>query len=608
MNILADLDLKKQFGRNKILSTFSSYLPTSIKDIFHWCEFIVSNVPIAAAGIKKLSEVPVTNFKYYVHDDFNETNKTIATSWKSILEDKLGLKSTMLEISYNLRVYGNVFVSVYKPHIRLVQCSVCGTISEITTKRDIKVALAPAAAFKPARGKKRSSADESANLQIDKHSGKIVIARCMCNKCKQVTPHLIKDKPDNDPSRANIILWNPHAIDIEHNRITGTSRYYYTPEQIVIDGVKSGSMVYLETLPLELIETVLSNKKFVIDNSKIYHGKKNKLAGVTTVWGIPDLVSAIPVVLTYLIYNKANEKIASDYLVPLRTVFPANSTGAGDVYNYVSGTEYADKLAEIINRWKIDSSSVQITPFPVGTQQILGDGKMLNLDSELQNKEIAIANTLGVPIEFIKGGLSYSAQGPSLRLLENQLAKHKYDLDRIIDFIVQEIASFTKKDPVKVELLPFKIIDDLQEKAAIIQLATQGGGIISTGTLLELFNMDANTERKRNIEEQKAMVKEQLELQRYQQQVQTSLEEKARAEEALSRSSFNQLNQQALMQEAETYVEQLLQLDEGERKSRLDELAKTNYILYATVKALMEMKTRKAIYMAGKQALKGGEQ
>jgi len=248
---------------------------------------------------------------------------------------------------------------------------------------------------------------------------------------------------------------------------------------------------------------------------------------------------------------------------------------------------------------------VQVLPFPIGVQQVLGDGKMLNLDSELSNKEVNIANALGVPVEFIKGGLSYSSQGPALRLLENQMAKNQYDLNRIIKFIIDEVATLVNKKPIQVTLLPFKIIDDLQEKATIVQLASQGGGMISTGTLLELFNMDANAERRRAAEEQKEQIKEQLDIQHYQQEVQQNIQEKARQENIMNQSSFNSLNTQALMQEAQAQAQQLAQLSDGERKSALDEMAKTNYIMYSTVKALLEMNQRREIYQAGKQAVDG---
>jgi hypothetical protein len=262
----------------------------------------------------------------------------------------------------------------------------------------------------------------------------------------------------------------------------------------------------------------------------------------------------------------------------------------------------------MLNKWKLDPSAVQVTPFPVGTETILGDGKLLSLNQEIEQLEGNIANSLGIPIEFIKGGLSYTAQGSSLRLLENQLARLSSNLEDVLDFVVRKVSSILDKEPIKISLVPFKIIDDLAEKSAIIQLAMSGPDKISAGTLFELFNLDSVTEQKRIENEQKEQIKQQLEMQNYQQEVASNIEERAKSAAQMSNNQFSNINQQALMQEAQGYVDQLMQMDDGARKSQLDEMSKTNYILYSTVKALLEMSQGKQIYQAGKEAMQGGDQ
>jgi len=598
-----ELNLRGMFKQNPILSSFSSYIPTNIKDIFKWSEFIVTNIPIAAAGIKKISEVPVTNFRYNTDGDFQETNQNSFSSWKTVVENDLNLKEVLLDISYNIEVYGNCFVSLYIPFVRMLRCEKCGKISPISSFSKIKLSTKKDFNEEDEINDNESesdSADYTYKLNFKKNKKTKIKFMCRCDRCNETKEHLVKDIIKKESiNEMNVIIWNPHKIEIEYNPISNTKNYYYSPEEVLVNGIKKNEKFFLESTPIELIESVMLNKKFKFSQGKIYHAKKNSLVGVNSAWGVPRLVSAIPSVLSYLIYNKANEKIAMDYLVPLRTVFPTDQSG--DMFNFMSGSSLASKLTKMVNKWKLDPSGIQVLPFPVGTQQILGDGKMLNLEGELQQKEVAIASALGVPIEFIKGGLSYTSQGPSLRLLENQLMKIKYDLDNIIDFIVKQVAFVLEKEYISISLLPFKIIDDLQEKATIVQLATQGAGMISQSTLMEMFNVDSYTEKQRIVEEQKQNVKQQVELQNFQQEYQTSLEQKAKQEQVMNQSSFEKLNQQALMQEAQQYVSQLSQMDEGSRKSQLDQMSKTNYILYGVVSSLLEMQQRKQMYQAGKQ-------
>jgi hypothetical protein len=51
-----------------------------------------------------------------------------------------------------------------------------------------------------------------------------------------------------------------------------------------------------------------------------------------------------------------------------------------------------------------------------------------------------------------------------------------------------------------------------------------------------------------------------------------------------------------------------MQMDEGSRRSQLDEMAKTNYIMYGVVKAIIEMQKNKMGYEMQKQVESGGEQ
>lgn len=432
---------------------------------------------------------------------------------------------------------------------------------------------------------------------------------CFCDDCKQVTAHMAVDYPSKNRDDINIVLWNPNDIDIAANPISGEEEFYYKIPEKNKRAIKKSDKLFLSSIPIPMIEAALSGNYFKFAKGSIYHSKRETISGVTTSWGLPALTSAIPAFLTLMILRKANEKIASDYMVPLRTIYPAQQqSGGSEMYNFMGGTDFVGKINSMLTKWKMDPSAVQVTPFPVGVENILGDGKLLSLNQEIDQLEGNIANSLGIPIEFIKGGLSYTAQGSSLRLLENQLERLSANLEDVMDFIVKKVSVILEKEPIKIKMIPFKIVDDLAEKAAIIQLATSGQNKISAGTLFELFNLDAMTESKRIENEEKSNIKQQLELQNYQQEVNSDIEQRAKSAAQMENSSFENINQQALMQEAQMYVDQMRQMDSGSRKSQLDEISKQNYILYSTVKSLLDMQENKDIYAAGKQAINGQDQ
>lgn len=586
-------------------------------------EFIVHNNPIASAGIKKLSETPVTSFKYLAADDPNEGSISENDSWKSVLEDSLNMKANLLNVSYNTLLYGNCFVSVYSPIIRFLRCDICNEEIQLRHSKKLKVFISK---------KDDAGFGEHSEFEDDGDFSKQDISTptkditekykklntkktpvhfsCHCNSCKKITSHAARDMRIKSKDDMNLIVWDPNSIKLVDNQITGASEFYYEIPGNVYQTVKDNDPFTLSTMPIGMIEAAITKKLFKFSEGHIYHSKRETISGVSTSWGMPALSSAIPAFLTLMILRKANEKIASDYMVPLRTIFPMNQASGSDMYNFMGGSDFVGKINTMLDKWKLDPSAVQTTPFPIGTETILGDGKLLSLNQEIDQLESNIANSLGIPIEFIKGGLSYSSQGSSLRLLENQLARLSSNLEDVLGFVVDRVSLTLDKEPIKVKMVPFKIVDDLQEKAAIVQLAASGQGMISTSTMLEMFNMDAASENKRMLAEQKTGVKNNIDLQNYQQEVATSIEERAKNAAQMNNSNFQTLNQQSLMAEAQQYVDQLMQMDDGSRKSALDEMSKTNYILYGVVRALLEMNKGKQDYANQQEgeAAAGGEE
>ena len=615
--VFNDFDLRRRYRKHPLLSQFSSSLPSNIKELFEWMEFIVHNNPIASAGIKKLSETPVTSFKYLAIGDQNESSNTVDDSWKSILEDSLNLKSKLLSISYNTLLYGNCFVSVYTPIVRLLRCVECGETVQIKNAKKTKVSVRKSEKSGKGFSSYASYYSESDDVKDQSTFGKDVTDKykkldnkrtpvkftCECETCRRITEHSVRDIKFKSKEDINIITWNQNLIKIVSNPISGQNQYYYQIPEDINKGVRSSDPFILSSMPLGMIEASLQKKIFKFADGHIYHSRRETINGISTAWGMPSLSSAIPPFLTLMILRKANEKIASDYMVPLRIMFPSQTqSGAGDMYNFMGGSDFVGKINSMLEKWKLDPSAVQTAPFAIGTETVLGDGKLLSLNAEIDQLESNIANSLGIPIEFIKGGLSYTSQGSSLRLLENQLARLSANLEDVIQFIIGRVALSLDKEPIKVKMVPFKIVDDLQEKAAIMQLASSGQGFISTSSMLEMFNMDSGTEQKKMVADQKTQAKSQLELQAYQQDIATSIEERAKAKEQMNTSTFQSLNQQSLMQEAQQYVEQLMQMDDGQRKSQLDEMSKTNYVMYGVVKALLEMQQNKAGYQAAQEA------
>jgi len=99
-----------------------------------------------------------------------------------------------------------------------------------------------------------------------------------------------------------------------------------------------------------------------------------------------------------------------------------------------------------------------------------------------------LMNGLGVPLEFIKGGMSYAGTNVSMRMLENQflgfILRHK----QMANWTMKHVAKFMDWPEASIRFKPFRMADDIQRKAYLFQL--NQAQKISDSTLLADTDLD----------------------------------------------------------------------------------------------------------------------
>ena len=580
---------------NNLSSVYADILPNDIKEVIQWSEFIVANVPLVASALEKMSSVSITSFQYMT-PDLTEMASGDATSWKNILEDELEIAENLKEIGFNFLLNGNVFISLFFPIHRTATCMHCKselTQVNFTNDSNLKPYLIDDIQFADNDTKGKKTKRQS--------SKKKLVFKGTCPKCAVSTAFELKDIKIKDISGINVISWPINSINIVNDSITGRSTYYYKMPASEKRMITDGFLDMLFHQPLDIIESAVRNTAVQFDNGKVLHLRRKKMSGTNSGWGMPILTSSIPEMISLLLLRKSQERILSDMIFPLRGLTPRATGSDGQaIYNFMSGSDLANKVESIIRNHKNDPTSVKYFPIPLDSVNALGEGKSLNLAEEIDQLSSTIMTSIGVPIEFVKGGLGYTAAGASIRVLENQLMGLTGSLEKVTNFVVKNVANYIEKQNIHVKLTPFRIMDDLAEKQLLFQLYQNQK--ISDNTMASMFKLDSSSERNKMEAEQKDNIKETNSIQAFQQEQAQNLEEKAKTEAMLANSSTEQINQQAIMQEADNMVAQLEQMQQGERKSQLDRLQKENWLLYAATKERMEFNEQKDKTQAVQQA------
>ena len=418
---------------NPYLNYTQRFTPKRLKDLFLWCEYLFYNSPHIYAALRKFGEYPITTVTY------DTTNNALKRNHKYLLEKVLKVRELLIQGTLDKYVYGNGFISMYQPFLRYLKCTSCyvnTAIKSIDYKFDIK------------------------NLTFT--------YTCPgCNKKVTVGRDNVIDRKQMLSKRVNFIRWDPKLMDIDHNPITNESVYYYTIPPDLIRKVRNGHKTLIDTLPLGFLDAIRLRKQFRFVQNAIYHLKVGGPAGINPHWGLPPLLAVLSKFHYTEILRKANEAIALDHMVPFRVLHPAQSSNSGDPIVHMSLTKWADTMQAQLKAWRRDNLHMMFSPVPLGATQVGGQGRALLTLGEVQEAEKNIVAALGIPMEFLYGGLTGAGMETTLRLIENQLETHINDLLDFLQWIDDSSAKFLGWERIDVGMTKFRMVDDQVAKQEI---------------------------------------------------------------------------------------------------------------------------------------------
>jgi hypothetical protein len=305
---------------------------------------------------------------------------------------------------------------------------------------------------------------------------------------------------------------------------------------------------------------------------------------------LPPLISTLQLFHYSAILRKANEAIALDHLVPYRILHPAQASGNADPVVQISLSKWKDEMSTHLKQFRRDPLHIMYAPIPIGMVQLGGQGRALLTLGEVQEAEKNIVAALGIPIEFLYGGLTNSGMEATLRLIENQLETHVNDLLDLLQWADDKCAQFLGWEKIEVGMTKFRMVDDHDKQNSIMQLWLQGkqGGapIISDQTIATMFDIDLKQEEENIKQEQLDAVrmqqKMQIEIRKLQDNMATRIQMEAQ------QGGPQAYNQQQIIAQADQLVQQLLNLDPGTRRSQLHQLQVEDLVMYAVVVQRLE--------------------
>lgn len=456
---------------NPFFDLANNYIPSDIKTLFKFCRSYYYTNSFLRNVVTKLTEYPITEILY---------DQPIDSEWKPRLDDilhkQLKIKSFMVELGLDYFTYGNAFITASMKPKRFLKCGSCGHEEPIN----------------------------NVNYKLKKYS-----FYGNCKKCGMPDAPM-RPIDDEIKSFKNFRLhrWSPENIEIEYNSITGSTRYYYTVPNRIKKQINAGNRTVLQDIPTVFLDSIRENKKIELSSENLFHFKYPTLAEEDMGWGKPLILPALKDIYYLQTLKRGNEAIANEHIVPKKAIFPANTTTL-DPYTQMNLGKWRTQIESQIEIWKKDPNHIGVFPIPIGYQELGGNARMLLLTPELKFIEENIINSLGVPLEFVKGGASWTGSSVSLRIVENHFLGYRELLSDFLNyFVMDRLNAFLNVPKIKLKFKKFKMNDDSEAKQLAFEM--NASGKISDYTLLSEMGMDPEVEAQANKLMRESLTEEQV--------------------------------------------------------------------------------------------------
>ena len=438
-----------------------TYLPPTIKALLRWCRYYYLTNPLINSVIHKMSEYPITEII------IDERDAKVKEKWEELLGQHLRYRAFQIEVGLDYFTYGMCAITIHFPFTKYLICRSCG--------------------FK----------DKASRLPYKWRNLDYIMD---CPKCHHNASAKVQDFNERDIRRIRLQRWNPEYINVDPGFAGNDPLYSFEIPLQLRNDILLGKKNILDTIPDIFIEAIKRNKFISFTPENIFVMKRPIIAQKDDGWGMPLIFPVLKDTFYLQILRKAQEAIAQEHIIPLRILFPQAGGASSDPYTTISLDNWKGRMEGEIAKWKYDSNYIPILPLPIGNETIGGDGKALMLHQEMRAWSEQIIAGMGVPQEFVFGGMQYSGSNVSMRMLENMFIGYRTDHENMLNqFVIRRIANYMEWPIIKAHMRRFKMADDLQRSNLYFQL--NQAQKISDQTLLQECDQDPIVEDERKLAE-----------------------------------------------------------------------------------------------------------
>ena len=437
-----------------------------IERLYRYAEYY-SAYTVVGTALEKRAMYPISSLYIIAEPDKKKNIEAILR--------KIGLRQRLMEISMKYSTYGLTVAIPMKPIKKQIVCKSCGHVYDL---RDLIENGKKTYRFR--RGKFRYKCTNSE-----------------CENYGRTYNFKSVDTNIKDPSKISIGVWSPYQVRPIRNDITGETKWIYKIPPETIRLIEKGDHFILCGTPKLYIDAVFQSNTFEIEASSdkihVFEAPTSRVNGKP----MPPLARAFRSLSMNEAYMAANRNISKTFLIPFRTLFPIDR-GAMDrpIQNTIDMPNFKNAMRREINKWLKDPNYIPVMPVEIGSKDFWGNGKLLVTDAQVRSNTQDILAEIGVPIEFIYGGATWSRQNVSTVILENSFRVLADILQGLLDDIsdiINDTMGLSGKCSIRLGVP--RLVEAMAENSYLKE--GMEAGDISKQTYYNNYNVNYAEEKKR---------------------------------------------------------------------------------------------------------------
>jgi hypothetical protein len=493
------LDDFSQFGISRdfddpFLLYSSDSMPRDLVTALDWCRFLYFLNPAYRNAASRTVRHFITDFDYPEDGDQKERDH-----WDNFLHQQVRVPDSLAEMGDDWACYGNGFFRIHFPFDRFLVDPRGGEyVMNVFPSNFVKFDLNSMSYDVPDPKDKRFPKGKHIKMKF-------------------------RDRKSKDESRIRLVKIDPNYMTIEHNRVSGASRYIWRFDENIIADVKRGKPFIVNDMPQPMIQAIRDKQDFLFGPDQIFHFKAPTVSNVAiNGWGIPGTLANYRSIFQLQVYRKIDEAVGLDYMVPFRLFTPVADPGhLQDVFQNMQMGQWTNAIEEIIRRRRKDKFAMHALPFPVNFQEFGYEGKELTPKDLIEYQTNNLLDGMGFPVELFKCSLQYMQVPTAVRMFENSFLFVQTGFDAFTKWASRKCRAYLQLPKMAVTLQRPSLADSLERKQILLQLSSAGE--VSRELAYEPFGVDdAVKEVEKRMKEDQAIQRARVKLDQEWQREQSS--------------------------------------------------------------------------------------